>query len=124
MQSAFHNPQRVSTATEYQSDREFSKRELAILAEQSRREEIATIAKETTDKRKAALEPLDVVAGMQSISTEAATVLRAHLLAGNVDIVGTMTRSLIDLYIEQDSEVMANDRMDRIDAEVAKWGVQ
>lgn len=124
MQTNFHIPHRVPTIVESLSDREFSERERAIQAEESRSEEIAAIAKEMADKRKAAMEPIDVVAGMQSITTAAATVLRAHLAAGDMSVVGVMVRGLINEYIEQDSEVIAHDRMDRIDAEIRMWGVQ
>jgi hypothetical protein len=50
--------------------------------------------------------------------------MRAHVLAGDMAVVGVMARALIHMFIEQDSEVMARNWMDKIDADVAKWGVQ
>jgi hypothetical protein len=107
---------------EFASDRAKAKIDKALDDAESRDEMIAARAQELIAKRKAAMAPIDIVAGMQSVMEVAAEKIRPHLLSNRIDYVGAMVFALINLYIEQDSEVMANDWMDRIDAEVAKWG--
>jgi hypothetical protein len=109
---------------EYVADRAKAKIDKALDDAESRDEMIAARAQELIAERKAAMAPIDIMAGLQSANEGSARALRDQLLAGNLNAVGVMTRTLIHMYIEQDSEVMANDWMDRIDAEVAKWGVQ
>lgn len=92
-------------------------------SEESRKAMIGTRAHELVESRMAAMEPIDIVAGLQSASEGAAVALRTQLIAGgNMRILGIMCRALIHMYIEQDSQTMARDWMDRIDAEIAKWG--
>jgi hypothetical protein len=38
-----------------------------------------------------------------------------------VNVFGVMARALIHMHIEQDSEVMAQEWMERVDREVAAW---
>jgi hypothetical protein len=109
---------------EYVADRAKAKIDKALDDAESRDEMIAARTEELIAERKAAMAPIDIVAGMQSVMEVAAEKIRPHLLSNRIDYVGAMVFALINLYIEQDSEVMANDWMDRIDAEVAKWGVQ
>lgn len=123
--STLHYCAKQATAmAEFATERAKSKLDSAIDAEESRNELIAARTQEMIVKRMAEMAPIDIVAGLQSITEGAASVLRTHVLAGDMGTVGIMARALIHMYIEQDSEVMANDWMDRIDAEVAKWSLQ
>jgi hypothetical protein len=114
----------VMAMAEYEIDRAKSKLDATIDAEEAREELIAARAQELIVKRMADMAPIDIIAGLQSANEGAAGVMRTHLLAGNTQVFGVMARALIHMYIEQDSEVMAHDWMDRIEAEVAKWGAQ
>jgi hypothetical protein len=101
-----------------------SKMDSAIDSEESREEMIAARTQELIVKRMVEMAPIDIVAGLQGANEGAAAVMRTHLLSGNMEVFGVMARALVHLHIEQDSEIMARDWMDKIDAEVAKWGVQ
>lgn len=115
------DPKQVMAMSEFYSDRAKAKLDDAIDAEAERDELIAARTQELIIKRMAAMEPIDIVCGLQSITEAAAGVMRAHVLAGDMSVVGVMARALIHLFIEQDSEVMALEWMDRIDRELASW---
>jgi hypothetical protein len=114
----------ATAMAEFETDRAKQKMDSAIDSEETREELIAARTQELIVKRMAELAPIDIVAGLQGTNEGAAKVMRDHLLAGNVNVFGVMARALVHMYIEQDSEVMARDWMDRMDAEVAKWGAQ
>lgn len=114
----------ATAMAEFATDRAKQKMDSAIDSEETREELIAARTQELIVKRMAELAPIDIVAGLQGANEGAAKVMRDHLLAGNVSVFGVMARALVHMYIEQDSEVMARDWMDRMDAEVAKWGAQ
>jgi hypothetical protein len=114
----------IKAMAEYEIDRAKAKLDNAIDSEESRDEMIAARTQELVVKRMADMAPIDIVCGLQSITEAAAGVMRAHVLAGDMSVVGVMARALIHMFIEQDSEVMARNWMDKIDADVAKWGVQ
>lgn len=114
----------ATAMAEFETDRAKQKMDSAIDSEETREEMIAARTQELIVKRMAELAPIDIVAGLQGTNEGAAKVMRDHLLAGNVNVFGVMARALVHMYIEQDSEVMARDWMDRMDAEVAKWGAQ
>jgi hypothetical protein len=111
----------VMAMAEYESDRAKSKLDAAIDSEESRDEMIAARTQELIVKRMAEMAPIDIIAGLQSANEGAAGAMRAHLLAGNVNVFGVMARALIHMFIEQDSEVMAQEWMERVDREVAAW---
>lgn len=97
----------------------------AIDAEEARDELIAARANEIYVKRMAEMAPIDVVAGLQSVLEDGSAPIIGRLyLAGDMEGVGQLVGVLIRSFIKSDSEVMAHDWMDRIDAEVAKWGAQ
>lgn len=101
-----------------------SKMDSAIDSEESREEMIAARTQELIVKRMVEMDLMDVMAGLQSANAGSAKVFRDNLLAGDLRQMGVVARTLVHMYIEQDSEIMARDWMDKIDAEVAKWGVQ
>lgn len=98
-----------------------SKLDAAIDSEEARDEMIAARTQELIVKRIAEMQPIDIIAGLQSANEGAAGVMRAHLLAGNMQVFGVMCRALVHMFIEADSEVMAQDWADRIDREIASW---
>jgi len=111
----------VMAMAEYSSDRAKAKLDNAIDAEETRDEMIAARTQELIVKRMADMAPIDIVCGLQSITEAAAGVMRAHVLAGDMNVVGVMARALIHMFIEQDSEVMAMEWMTKIDREIASW---
>jgi hypothetical protein len=111
----------VMAMAEFETDRAKAKLDNAIDAEAEREEMIAARTQEIVLQRTAEMKPIDVVAGLQSITEGAAAILRTHILAGDTAVVGVMVRSLVHLYIEQDSEVMAQEWMIKIDREIASW---
>jgi hypothetical protein len=115
----------ATAMAEFETDRAKQKLDAAIDAEESREEQIAARAQEIELRRVAEMAPIDVIAGMHSALEGAAGALIAdRLLKGDLKSVGLCVQTLVHSYIRSDSEVMANDWMDRIDAELAKWGVQ
>ncbi|CAE6713469.1 hypothetical protein R75461_01170 [Paraburkholderia nemoris] len=111
----------AAAMSEHATERAKSKMDNAIDAEEARDELIAKRTQELIVQRMAAMAPIDIVAGLQSANEGAAEAMRAHLLAGNMQVFGVMARALVHMFIEQDSEVMAHDWLDRIDREVAAW---
>ena len=122
MSTVLYCSKQASAMSEFATERAKAKLDAAIDAEESREEMIAARTQELVVKRVAEMAPIDIVAGMQSILEAAAVVMRPHILSGDMKVVGGMVCSLINLYIEQDSEVMAYDWMSRIDREVSAWG--
>src|ERR1700758_6066 len=129
--SAFHkepgmnliDSKQVMAMAEYASDRAKAKLDDAIDREESRDELIAARTQELVLQRMAEMKPIDIVAGMQSITERGGAPLIAKaLLEGDLQTVGVYIRAAIGLYIEQDSEVIAHDWMDRIERELAQWG--
>jgi hypothetical protein len=115
----------VMAMAEYESDRAKSKLDAAIDSEESRDEMIAARTQEIEAARLLAMAPIDVVCGMQSVMEGGSAPMIARLLLANdMAGVGVLVRVLVQRYISDDSETLANDWMDRVDAEVAKWGVQ
>lgn len=112
----------ATAMAEFATESVKSKMDSAIDSEESREEMIAARTQELIVKRMVEMAPIDIVAGLQGANEGAAAVMRAHLLSGNMEVFGVMARALVHLHIEQDSEIMARDWMDKIDAEVAKWG--
>ena len=106
---------------EYATDRVKAKLDDAIDAEETRDELIAARTQELIVKRMADMAPIDIVCGLQSITEAAAGVMRSYVLAGDMNVVGVMARALIHMFIEQDSELMALDWMDRIEREISSW---
>jgi len=111
----------VMAMAEFATDRAKAKLDDAIDAEETRDELIAARTQELIVKRMADMAPIDIVCGLQSITEAAAGVMRSYVLAGDMNVVGVMARALIHMFIEQDSELMALDWMDRIDREIASW---
>lgn len=107
---------------DYVTERAKSKMDAAIDAEETRDELIAARAQEIQVRRMLDMAPIDIVAGLQSATEGAASAMRNHLLAGNMEVFGVMARALIHLYIEQDSEVMALEWIERVEKEVLMWG--
>ncbi|MEM5294214.1 hypothetical protein VSR82_07710 [Burkholderia sp. JPY481] len=111
----------ATAMAEFATDRAQAKLDAAIDAEESRDELIAARKAELIQQRMAAMTADDVQAGLQSCGAGLAAMLSESLRKGDHEMVGIYVRSLIGVYIEQDSEVMANDWMDRIDRELAQW---
>jgi C4-dicarboxylate-specific signal transduction histidine kinase len=111
----------IKAMAEYEIDRAKAKLDNAIDSEESRDEMIAARTQELIVKRMAEMSPTDIVCGLQSITEAAASVMRAHVLAGDMAVVGVMARALIHMFIEQDSEVIAMEWMAKIDRELASW---
>ena len=122
MSTVLYCSKQASAMAEFATERAKAKMDAAIDAEESREEMIAARTQELIVKRMAEMAPIDIIAGLQSANEGAAGVMRTHILAGNMQVFGVMARALIHMYIEQDSEVMANDWMSRIDREVSAWG--
>lgn len=112
----------ATAMAEFETGRAKAKLDDAIESEESREEMIAARAEELILKRKREMSLIDIVAGLQSASEHVAAVMNPHLVAGDMHTFGVMCRALINLYIEQDSETMAQEWMLRIDREVAAWG--
>jgi len=119
--STLYCAKQATAMTEFATDRAKAKLDNAIDSEESRDEMIAARTQELIVKRMAEMAPIDIVCGLQSITEGAAGVMRAHVLAGEMAVVGIMARALIHLFIEQDSEVIAQDWMTKIDRELASW---
>jgi hypothetical protein len=111
----------AAAMADFATDRAKSKLDAAIDSEESRDEMIAARTQELVLKRMAEMAPIDIIAGLQSANEGAAGAMRAHLLAGNVNVFCVMARALIHMFIESDSEVMAQEWMERVDREVAAW---
>jgi hypothetical protein len=111
----------ATAMADFATDRTKAKLDNAIDSEAARDEMIAARTQELIVKRMAEMEPIDVVAGLQSITEGAAAILRTYILAGDTAVVGVMVRSLVHLYIEQDSEVMAEEWMLRVEREISAW---
>jgi hypothetical protein len=121
--STYHVCAKQATAmAEFSTDRARAKLDAAIDAEASRDELIAGRMQELIVKRMAEMAPIDVVAGMQSITERGSASLVAEALKANdFHRLGLYVKALIDLYIEQDSETMAYEWMRRIDRELSQW---
>jgi hypothetical protein len=124
MSTVLYCSKQASAMAEFATERAKAKLDAAIDADESRDELIAARTQELIVKRMAEMATIDVQAGMQSVLEGLARMIGERLKKGDYEVVGIYVGSLIKLYIEQDSEVMANEWVDRIDAEVAKWGVQ
>lgn len=111
----------ATAMAEFETDRAKAKLDAAIDAEASREEQIGARAEELILKRKREMALIDIVAGLQGASEHVAAVMHPHLVAGDMHTFGVMCRALINLYIEQDSEVMAQEWMLRIDREISAW---
>lgn len=111
----------AAAMAEHATDRAKQKLDDAIENEASREEMIAARADELILKRKREMSLIDIVAGLQGASEHVAAVIHPHLVSGDMHTFGAMCRALINLYIEQDSEVMAQEWMLRIEREVAAW---
>ncbi|MBB5509593.1 hypothetical protein [Paraburkholderia atlantica] len=122
MSTLHYDAKQATAMADFAIDRAKARLDDAIDAEESRDELVAARTQELITQRMAAMAPIDIVAGMQSIMEVAANQLRPHLLAGRIDYVGAMVKALIDLYIEQDSEVVAEEWMERVEREAAQWG--
>lgn len=116
------DPKQVMAMSDFATESAKQKLDDAIDAEASREEMISARAEELILKRKREMSLIDIVAGLQSASEHVAAVMHPHLVAGDMHTFGVMCRALINLYIEQDSETMAQEWMLRIDREVAAWG--
>jgi hypothetical protein len=111
----------AAAMAEFATERAKSKLDAAIDSEECREEMIAARTQELIVKRMAEMAPTDIIAGLQSANEGAAGAMRAHLLAGNVNVFGVMARALIHMHIEQDSEVMAQEWIERMEREVSSW---
>ncbi|MFM0263291.1 hypothetical protein [Paraburkholderia sediminicola] len=115
----------ASAMAEFSTERAKSKMDAAIDAEETRDELIAARAQELIVKRTAEMAQIDVVCGMQSVlEGGAARLIAERLLVDDLRTVGLYVRALVHEYIKTDSEVMAHEWMERMDKEVAMWGVQ
>jgi hypothetical protein len=121
MSTVLYCSKQATAMAEFAADRAKSKLDDVIDAEESRNEMIAARTQELVIKRVAEMAPIDILAGLQGILEVGAERMRPHILANRAEYVGAIVIALVNLYIEQDSEVMANDWMDRIDAEVSSW---
>jgi hypothetical protein len=119
--STLYCAKQAAAMADFATERAKSKLDAAIDSEESRDEMIAARTQELIVKRMAEMAPIDIIAGLQSANEGAAGAMRDHLLAGNVNVFGVMARALIHMHIEQDSEVMAQEWMERMDREVAAW---
>jgi len=122
MSELLYCAKQASAMAEFHADTAKSKMDAAIDAEEAREELIAARAQEISLKRLTELAPIDIVAGLQSITEPAAAILSTHILAGDTAVIGVMARALIHLYIEQDSEVMAMDWMESVEKKF--WSAQ
>lgn len=113
----------VMAMAEYAADRAKQKLDDAIDAEESREEMIAARAQEIETRRRQEMAPIDVVAGMQSVlENGAAPLIAKRLLQGDLASVGLYVQTLIHSYIHDDSEVMAQDWIERVEREASSWG--
>jgi hypothetical protein len=122
MATVLYCAKQATAMAEFASDRARARLDAAIDAEASRDELIAARTQELVVKRMAEMAPIDVVAGMQSITEGGSASLVAEALKANdFHRLGLYVKALIDLYIEQDSETMAYEWMRRIDRELSQW---
>lgn len=108
----------ATAMADYASDKAREKLDDAIDAEETRDELIAARAQEIETQRLHDLTPIDVVAGMQScLENGAAPLIAKRLLEGDLATVGLYVQTLIYGYIHDDSEVMAQEWMLKLDRE-------
>lgn len=108
----------VLAMAQYGTDAAKQRMDEAIDSEEARDELIAGRAQEIATRRMQEMAPIDVVAGLQScLENGAAKIIRQHMMNGHKDLVGAICMGLIEQYITNDSECMAQDWMDRIDRE-------
>jgi hypothetical protein len=111
----------ATAMADFATDRAKAKLDSAIDSEEARDEMIAARTQELIVKRMTEMAPIDIVAGLQSANEGAAGAMRTHILAGNMQVFGVMARALIHMFIEQDSEVMAEEWMLRVEREISAW---
>lgn len=115
----------ATAMAEFGTERAKSKMDAAIDAEETRDELIATRAQEIEAQRLLAMAAIDVVCGMQSVMEGGSAPMIARLiLANDMAGVGVLVRALVHRYISDDSEVMAQDWMTRVEQEAKLWGAQ
>jgi hypothetical protein len=114
----------VMAMAEYHFDAAKEKMDAAIDSDESRDELIAARTQELIVKRMAAMDTMDIMAGLQYVNEGAASVMRAHILTGNMHVFGLMARALIRMYIESDSEIVAQDWLERIEREANLFGTE
>jgi hypothetical protein len=114
----------VMAMAEYETSRAKAKLDDAIDAEETRDELIAARTEELVVKRMAEMSLDDITAAMHRVGDDTAALLRAHMLGSQPELLAPILRGMVRAFIEYDSELMSHDWMDRMDAEVAKWGVQ
>jgi hypothetical protein len=113
----------VMAMAEYSADKARAKLDDAIDAEETRDELIAARAQEIEAQRLLVMAPIDVVCGMQSVMEGGSAPMIARLiLANDMDGVGVLVRALVHRYISDDSEVMAQDWMMKIEREANLFG--
>jgi hypothetical protein len=122
MSTVLYCSKQAAAMSEFATERAKAKLDAAIDADESRDELIAARTQELVVKRMAEMATIDVQAGMQSILEGLARMIGESLKTGDYEVVGIYVGSLIKLYIERDSEVLANDWMSRIEREVSAWG--
>jgi hypothetical protein len=114
----------VMAMAEYETSRAKAKLDDAIDAEETRDELIAARTEELVVKRMAEMSLDDITAAMHRVGDDTAALLRAHMLGSQPELLAPILRGMVRAFIEYDAELMAHDWMDRMDAEVAKWGAQ
>jgi hypothetical protein len=115
----------ATAMAEFGTERAKAKMDVAIDAEETRDELIASRAFEIETQRLQAMAPIDVVCGMQSVLEDGgARMIAQKLLENDLATVGLYVRTLVHSYIKSDSEVLAHDWMERIEKQVGIWGTQ
>lgn len=113
----------ATAMAEFSTERAKSKMDAAIDAEETRDELIAARAQEMVVKRTAELSLDDVRDALHS-ADGSVKLIRDALAGKDRDALFAFISGLVGHYISTDSDTMAHDWMDRIDAEVKQWGVQ
>lgn len=113
----------VMAMAEFATERAKSKLDAAIDAEETRDELIAARTQEMIVQRTAELSLDDVRDALHS-ANGSVKLIRDALASKDRDALFAFITGLVGHYISTDSDALAHDWMDRIDAEVAKWGAQ
>lgn len=111
----------VMAMAEYEADRAKAKLDDAIDAEETRDELIAARTQELIVKRMAEMSLDDIIAAMHRVGDDTARLLRAHILGSQPELLAPVLRGMVRAFVEYDSEVMAQEWMERIDREVSAW---
>jgi hypothetical protein len=112
------DPKQLAARDEYEADRAKSKMDSAIDAEEARQELIDARAQEIELPRMAAKSAADVIGGLNSaIEGAAGKAISEALLTNNYELIGKYVEALVVGYIQDDSNDMAVEWMERIERE-------